>query len=485
MFDIFEKILQFHHVPYNRKETQKLCLTHPFSSTLLGFAQLFEIYRFKYSVVCIKDKNNIWKLPTPFFADISGTAVLVWDVNKESITFDRKGKPYSLSISEFMKIWTGIVLVATKTETSSEPNFIQNHSLQRKQRAEICLGLLCFVTILFIPYLNNAELFSLQLVLSCLIHSIAIMICFLLFAQHIQIEQKGKFANICGKSSHSSCREFMSEHQIKYLGNYNLSELGIAFFLSNLLFTIVWPVYANVYIPITFLCALPFTLWSVWFQKWRIKKWCPFCLMIQTLVWMQCAIFMYFGCYKKDAIFQIFSWHSLCLFLPLSYFLLTIVFHKISELRRDARTSISLQHQLSQIKNQKTLFLYLLEAGKSIPSVTKITSLHFEKKIDKQKPVITVISNLFCNHCAMMHTRLQKLLSAGFPINYVFMGLKAEGREAARLFITNYKEYGPEDTWKKLSQWYVLTRNQKNESFRGAVIRFSPHTRRNANHPYR
>lgn len=463
MIDIFEKLLHFHKVPFNKNETRTRCMTHPFKGTLLGLTQLLEDYGFKYSVICIKDKKNILRLPTPFLANLNESLVLVWNVDKESIKFERKGKFFSYSFSEFIQRWSGIVLVVEKTAKSSEPHYFKNFVIQQIDKVEKG-GVLLSLLILFIYLcLNNKESFSLLLIASLIIHCLAAFITFFIYIQYGLKKNDGLSAKFCINSDYFSCVEILSEHHIKVLGYYHLSEIGLAFFLGNILFILLYPIYAKVCIPIAIICAIPFTLWSFWYQGLYIKKICLSCLLIQSLVWIQFLTFLYLGYYKTDYFFQNFSLKIQYLLLPLYYFVFTILFHKAIELRNLKEDSLTLQHQLSLLKSHKTVFYSLLEKERKIPLSSNITSLHFRKNHRLYKPEIIIVSNLFCEHCANMHERLQELLSAGFPITYVFMGLKSEGREAARLIINNYREKGAEDTWKRLSLWYNLSRKEKKD----------------------
>ena len=54
-------------------------------------------------------------------------------------------------------------------------------------------------------------------------------------------------------------------------------------------------------------CCLPFTFWSIWYQRFRIHTWCTMCVITQGLLWLQ------FFCYLSGG-----WWHDIFpLTLPL------------------------------------------------------------------------------------------------------------------------------------------------------------------------
>lgn len=40
-------------------------------------------------------------------------------------------------------------------------------------------------------------------------------------------------------------------------------------------------------------CCLPYTVWSIWYQRFRAHKWCTLCVGVQTTLWL--LFFCYLG----------------------------------------------------------------------------------------------------------------------------------------------------------------------------------------------
>ena len=80
-------------------------------------------------------------------------------------------------------------------------------------------------------------------------------------------------------------------------GLISWSEIGLGYFISNMLILLFIPQYV-VYVALLNLCTIPYVFWSIWFQKVKVKQWCPllFCL-VQALFYRNadcgCCLWIY------------------------------------------------------------------------------------------------------------------------------------------------------------------------------------------------
>ncbi|MDR3220154.1 MAG: vitamin K epoxide reductase family protein, partial [Dysgonamonadaceae bacterium] len=49
------------------------------------------------------------------------------------------------------------------------------------------------------------------------------------------------------------------------------------------------------YLALINILALPYSFWSVWYQKFKAKQWCVLCLIVQVLLWLIFAVNLGFG----------------------------------------------------------------------------------------------------------------------------------------------------------------------------------------------
>lgn len=62
---------------------------------------------------------------------------------------------------------------------------------------------------------------------------------------------------------------------------------------------LIFPEYTG-YLALCNLICLPFSFWSIWYQKFRAKAWCTLCLSVQAILWL--LFFSYIsGGWLKDS----------------------------------------------------------------------------------------------------------------------------------------------------------------------------------------
>ena len=86
-------------------------------------------------------------------------------------------------------------------------------------------------------------------------------------------------------SIQTDCNNILESDAAKIGGVLSWSEVGLGYFISNITLLICYPSLIS-YLSIINICALPYTLWSVWYQYKIAKQWCVLCLLVQLLLWV-------------------------------------------------------------------------------------------------------------------------------------------------------------------------------------------------------
>ena len=81
-------------------------------------------YRIENAGLKLDDKqNNLPLLITPFIASVGHDFVVVHKNTSEKIDYIWNSKNISVSVDDFIKSWSGVVLLAEPDETSGEPDY--------------------------------------------------------------------------------------------------------------------------------------------------------------------------------------------------------------------------------------------------------------------------------------------------------------------------------------------------------------------------
>lgn len=97
---------------------------------------------------------------------------------------------------------------------------------------------------------------------------------------------------VCGVLQAGGCDNILEMKASKFFGIFVWIEVGFAYFSVSLLTLLIFPEYSS-YLAACYVCCLPFTCWSIWYQKFRAKIWCTLCVCVQCTLWL--LFFCYLG----------------------------------------------------------------------------------------------------------------------------------------------------------------------------------------------
>jgi len=97
---------------------------------------------------------------------------------------------------------------------------------------------------------------------------------------------------VCGVLQAGGCGSVLEMKASKFFSIFGWSEVGLSYFSVSLLTLLIFPQWTNYLAACNVMC-LPFTFWSVWYQKFRAKVWCTLCVSVQTTLWL--LFFCYLG----------------------------------------------------------------------------------------------------------------------------------------------------------------------------------------------
>jgi hypothetical protein len=152
--------------------------------------------------------------------------------------------------------------------------------------------------------------------------------------------------------------------------------------------------------------ALPFTVFSIYYQ-WRIaKQWCRLCLSVQAILISETFAAFWGGLFKTD-LFTILTpykiaEYSLFLLLP------TVTWLLIRPVLIQAREGKKSKRELLRLINNPQVFRGLLQRQKKIEYDPSGLGITLGNPTAKNK--IVKVCNPYCGPCSAAHTILEELL---------------------------------------------------------------------------
>ncbi|MCD7849937.1 MAG: vitamin K epoxide reductase family protein [Parabacteroides sp.] len=99
---------------------------------------------------------------------------------------------------------------------------------------------------------------------------------------------------VCKIGKYTGCEDVLNSPAAK-IGNISMSDIGIVYFAGGI-FTLALSVYVGqqyLVFPVLLLfslCSIPYILFSISYQAFKVRKWCPFCLSVIFMLLLECLL---------------------------------------------------------------------------------------------------------------------------------------------------------------------------------------------------
>ena len=279
-------------VPFTADYTEQRFESMPFK-TLFGVSQLLKEYGVESKGYSLSDKKDIENVSVPFIAQTKGGLVIVRHIDKveNSVEYLTQGVPESMPLDEFYEVWTDVILTVKKLPGAKEPDYESHRTIIFIKKAKKVLIFL--VAIALITYLYFANSLWRYPSVWCLtaIDLFGLWITYLLVQKSMSI--KNAVADkVCGVLQAGGCDSILKTDASSFFGIFSWSEVGFTYFGISLLTMLISPSSIH-WLGVINLCCLPFTVWSIWYQKFRAKHWCTLCVCVQMSLWLQFFCYLF------------------------------------------------------------------------------------------------------------------------------------------------------------------------------------------------
>lgn len=432
------------------------------------------------SLLCISDSLNKWnlpnaagrievseidKLPTPFMAyteniensleivsEVSDLEVLLYSTKKDKLITENK--------ADFLNRWNGVYLIAEKNEQSGEKDYEINrrNSSIKSLVPAFLLILLTIISFLFLQ--RNIELSEIHSIipvyLQYLILFIGVIVTSLLLWYEID-SNNPILHKVCTGIVKGDCDAILSGKQSKVFGWLSWSEIGFFYFAGGLLTLLfVGTLFESIAI-VGYLnvLALPYTVFSIYYQGRVAKQWCVLCLSVQALLLMGGINVIANGLLLPvpDLQVSVISRSILLYLIPvLLWYVLKPYLLKLQEAKNTRREYL-------RIKFNSEIFETLLKKQNQITVSTDGLGIDFGNP-DATNTLIKVC-NPFCGPCAIAHPKIEKLLEeiTDLKIKIIFTTPNAPEHDAykpvAHLLAIKEQDKNGEIMKQSLNDWYL------------------------------
>lgn len=381
---------------------------------------------------CIKieDKKDILSLSPPFIVHIDDDFAIVKEISINKVLFFINNRKVQTSLPDFLKQWKGIALIAEPNAISAEPDYKLHLKKEFLNCSQHILLFLSLLGLIISGGIINQRSINGGMIILFLVNLLGLCISYLLASR--QWEHDSYTHAICTLFRQGNCDTVLDSNVAKMGGMIGLSEIGLGYFLSNLFIQSFIPQYAN-WVAIINITTLLFSIWSIWFQKFKVKQWCPLCLIVQLILWSIFALNLYLGNIK----YVNGDFMGLLMVLCI-YTCNIIIVNSLTHLMTKNADAERMQYEMNCIKSNENIVEILLQQQERY-NVTKDTSQILFGNLNANI-LVTILLNPFCAPCAKVHKEVKELLKANSSIciQYIFDSFGRELEDTCKFLIASY-----------------------------------------------
>lgn len=289
---LFSDFLQALGVPHTEDYSNKQFASMAFKS-MFGLSKLLDSYGIPNEGLQISDKSELSKLTPPFLADTPQGFVIVTGIGGGHVDYLSQGQKESIDIQEFEKAWNGIVLLAFPDEKSQEPDYPKHRLIENINTGKRWVMWALLAALLAYAFVTNNIYSHWSTIAIMLVDIAGLTFSVMLVQKSLKIKNKAADA-VCGVLQEGGCDSLMDKQISSFFGIFKWSEVGFAYFSVSLLALMIFPQCIGALALCNIFC-LPYTVWSIWYQKFRAKTWCTLCVSVQTSLWLLFFCYLFGG----------------------------------------------------------------------------------------------------------------------------------------------------------------------------------------------
>ena len=280
---IFSVFLRALGIPMTQAYSDSRFRNMPFQS-LFGFSRLLKEYGIDNDGISLDDKSRLIDLPRPCLVQEKGKFVVLTGMTQGNVEFSDSSGKHTAILDDFIDNWSGVALVAYPTAASAEPDHRRHRLMDMITTAKTAILWLCASFVFIYVYLAQGLYESWWKSLLPLLDFAGIYVSWQLVLKSVNIHTKAA-DRLCGVIQKGGCDTVLEQKASTFFGIFGWSEVGLAYFSISLAAMLLFPGCAG-WLAVINACCLPFSFWSVWYQKYKVKAWCTMCLTVQCLLWL-------------------------------------------------------------------------------------------------------------------------------------------------------------------------------------------------------
>lgn len=395
MINIVKKYLIKNNYLSQKDSFEELYSSHPNYPSVYAITDTFTLLSIENIAVKIP-KEQFEALPDRFLTFYNKEFVLV-SKSGLFVGIETEEKNQKINVNDFLNGWDGIVIAI-------EPNAIGSDVIKKAELKWLKYVLPALVLVSLSILQSNYSLKNFFLLLTTMT---GLLLSIFIIQEALGVKNEA-VAKLCNMNSNTSCSSVIKSDKSEVSKWMNFSDLPLIFFGVNFLALLFQPNQTGNLIALLSLVSFPVIIYSIWLQKFQLKKWCVLCLAISMIVVLQGIICLFMFEYPTDFTIERISFQSYMLFAVL-FTSVWLYFKPILKEKIKVENSV---HELKKFKRNYAIFKFLLKEISHLDGFEKLSGLEFGNRNAELQ--LTLMLSPSCGHCHKVFQDAYKLVQE-FP----------------------------------------------------------------------
>ena len=284
-----------HTSAYTHKREKEI----PFK-TWFGLSRVLKDYGVESEAYLLPDKSAVKGLPVPFIAhtvEPEGN-IIVTAIDGSTVEYLSLGEPHKAPLSSVIDSLDGNVFFSYPGEEAKEPEYGLHRRLEFFDKSKKWVLALCMLALFLFAFISNGLYRYVSAYFIAAIDLGGLYVTYLLVQKSLRIHNP-KADRFCGVLQAGGCDDILATSASKFFGLFGWSEVGFAYFSVSLLALLMFPS-SLPSLALCNICCLPFTAWSIWYQRFRANRWCTLCVTVQCSLWLLFIAYLSGGWVEKS-----------------------------------------------------------------------------------------------------------------------------------------------------------------------------------------
>ncbi|HEY4109553.1 vitamin K epoxide reductase family protein [Puia sp.] len=453
---------------------------NPHFPSLLSLTETFSRYHINNKAFEIR-AENLDRLEPPFIAylklpKVGKDFVLVTGISGSSVEYLYKDrKAHTISKDEFLQKYQNVVWIAEPDEQSGEKDFARKlgqEKAARNKRLVWTAGVVLLMLTAFVANLSGGNIFAFTSI--AILKGIGTASAVLLIVY--ENNKENAFAkNICRAGRQMNCDAILNSKASK-IGGISWSEVGLFYFASTsmlLLFPNIDLKEKIGWLAVLNACAVPYTIFSIYYQSVVAKQWCPLCLTVQSvllgeLIW---SAFNFWAAPNPSFFPTAFAmpFAGIRLIYVLLLGIVILAWYGVKPLIKSANNANSFESAYKRLQYNPEIFKGLLQQQAAAPEGWQQLGINLGNPAAPN--TILKVCNPYCGPCAKAHRHLEEMLKNSDEVRLKVIFTAPNDEQNRSTIVVKHllqiaSEGDPAKTQRSLDDWY-LGENKDYEAFAG------------------